>query len=58
LFGQLHAAGQTLIIVTHDPRVAAAADRMICMRDGAFTDQTRPHSGITGRLGVLAGLEG
>jgi ABC-type sulfate/molybdate transport systems ATPase subunit len=29
LFDQLHAAGQTLVIVTHDPRVAATADRMI-----------------------------
>ena len=58
LFDQLHAAGQTLVIVTHDPRVAATADRMISMRDGAFTDQTRLHGGTTGRLGALAGLEG
>jgi len=58
LFDQLHTAGQTLVIVTHDPRVAATADRMISMRDGAFTDQTRLHGGATGRLGALAGLEG
>jgi len=58
LFDQLHRAGQTLVIVTHDPRVAATADRMISMRDGAFTDQTRLHGGATGRLGALAGLEG
>jgi ABC-type lipoprotein export system ATPase subunit len=58
LFDQLHTAGQTLVIVTHDPRVAATADRMISMRDGAFTDQTRLQGGTTGRLGNLAGLEG
>ena len=58
LFDQLRAAGQTLVIVTHDPRVAATADRMISMRDGEFTDQTRLHGGTTGRLGALAGLEG
>ncbi len=58
LFDQLHTAGQTLVIVTHDPRVAATADRMISMRDGAFTDQTRLQGGTTGNLGHLAGLEG
>ena len=57
LFGQLHQAGQTLVIVTHDPRIAATADRMISMRDGAFTDQTRLQDGTTGRLGTLAGME-
>jgi len=39
LFDSLHAAGQTLIVVTHDPRVAATADRTIRMRDGVFTSQ-------------------
>jgi ABC-type lipoprotein export system ATPase subunit len=58
LFDQLHQAGQTLVIVTHDPRIAATADRMISMRDGAFTDQTRLPGGTTGRLGHLAGMEG
>src|SRR5258708_5268472 len=41
LFDPLHAAGQTLVIVTHDSRIAATADRLIGMRDGAFVDQTR-----------------
>jgi ABC-type lipoprotein export system ATPase subunit len=58
LFDQLHAAGQTLVIVTHDPRIAATAGRMISMRDGTFTDQTRLQGGTSGRLGALAGLEG
>ena len=58
LFDGLHKAGQTLIIVTHDSRIAATADRMISMRDGAFVDQTRLTGGSTGQLGALAGLEG
>jgi ABC-type lipoprotein export system ATPase subunit len=36
LFDSLHQAGQTLVIVTHDSRVAATADRTIPMHDGAF----------------------
>jgi len=58
LFESLHADGQTLVIVTHDARIAATADRMISMRDGAFADETRLIGGTTGDLGALAGLEG
>jgi putative ABC transport system ATP-binding protein len=41
LFAQLRVAGQTLVLVTHDSRVAATADRLLTMRDGAMVDQTR-----------------
>jgi ABC-type lipoprotein export system ATPase subunit len=58
LFDGLHEAGQTLVIVTHDERIAATADRLISMRDGAFVDETRLTGGTTGQLGALAGLEG
>jgi ABC-type lipoprotein export system ATPase subunit len=58
LFESLHEAGQTLVIVTHDSRIAAAADRLISMRDGAFTDETRLAGGTSGSLAALAGLEG
>ena len=58
LFESLHVAGQTLVIVTHDSRIAATADRMISMRDGAFIDETRLTGGTRGDLGALAGLEG
>ena len=58
LFESLHAGGQTLVIVTHDARIAATADRMISMRDGAFADETRLTGGTAGNLGALAGLEG
>jgi putative ABC transport system ATP-binding protein len=57
LFEELHAAGQTLVIVTHDARIAATADRLITMRDGAFIDETRLTGGTTGSLGDLAGLD-
>ncbi len=58
LFESLHAAGQTLVVVTHDSRIAATADRMISMRDGTFIDETRLTGGTQGDLGALAGLEG
>ena len=58
LFESLHEAGQTLVIVTHDERIAATANRLISMRDGAFIDETPLTSGTTGQLGALAGLEG
>jgi ABC-type lipoprotein export system ATPase subunit len=58
LFESLHEAGQTLVIVTHDERIAATADRLISMRDGAFVDETRLSGGTTGQLGALVGLEG
>jgi putative ABC transport system ATP-binding protein len=34
LFGDLHATGQTVIMVTHEPDIAAYADRVIVLRDG------------------------
>jgi spermidine/putrescine transport system ATP-binding protein len=32
-----HSRGQTLLLATHDARVAAAADRVVTMRDGRVT---------------------
>ncbi len=57
LFDDLHAAGQTFVIVTHDERIAATADRLMTMRDGAFVDETRLTGGTTGHMGALIGLE-
>ena len=56
LFEALHAAGLTLVVVTHDERIAATADRLISMRDGAFVDDTRLVGGTTGTLADLVGL--
>src|SRR5690242_4760250 len=33
--------GQTIVLVTHDARVAARADRVLAMRDGAVAHETR-----------------
>jgi putative ABC transport system ATP-binding protein len=58
LFEALHAAGLTIVIVTHDERIAATANRLISMRDGSFVDQTRLVGGTRGNLADLAGLGG
>jgi putative ABC transport system ATP-binding protein len=34
LFGELHASGQTVIMVTHEPDIAAFAARVVMLRDG------------------------
>lgn len=34
LLGELHRDGSTILIVTHDPTVAAHADRVLTMQDG------------------------
>jgi len=57
LLEQLRAGGQTLVIVTHDERVAATADRLISMRDGVFVEEMHLSHGSTGRLTELIGLE-
>jgi ABC-type lipoprotein export system ATPase subunit len=58
LLDSVRSSGQTLVIVTHDERIAATADRLISMRDGAFVEETRLTRGATGQLADLAGLEG
>ncbi|MET0326532.1 MAG: ABC transporter ATP-binding protein [Ilumatobacteraceae bacterium] len=58
LFDDLHHAGQTLLIVTHDDRIAATADRLISMRDGTFVDEISLTGGTRRDLGTLVGLDG
>jgi putative ABC transport system ATP-binding protein len=41
LFTQLQSQAQALLIVTHDPRVATIANRLLTMRDGRVIDETR-----------------
>jgi putative ABC transport system ATP-binding protein len=53
----LHTKGLTLLIVTHDERIAATADRLISMRDGAFVDETWLTGGSRGDLGTFAEWE-
>jgi putative ABC transport system ATP-binding protein len=45
LLGELHVEGLTIILVTHDPNVAAHADRLVTVRDGRLVEDrllTRP----------------
>ncbi|MEO0141473.1 MAG: macrolide ABC transporter ATP-binding protein, partial [candidate division WOR-3 bacterium] len=34
LFSELHKAGKTIIVVTHDPEIARRAERIVRLRDG------------------------
>lgn len=40
LLRKIHTDGVTLMVVTHDARVATTADRLLTMRDGAIVDET------------------
>jgi putative ABC transport system ATP-binding protein len=41
LFDELHAQGNTVILVTHEADIAAHAERRIVLRDGRVLDQRR-----------------
>ena len=41
VFGDLHAAGQTVIMVTHEPDIAAHAERTVVLRDGRVESDRR-----------------
>ena len=55
LIQRLHSEGQTVVMVTHDHRIASAADRMVSMRDGRLVDDVLLKGG-TGRALVVADL--
>jgi putative ABC transport system ATP-binding protein len=41
VFGELHRQGQTIIVVTHEPSIAAHAERVVVLRDGRLDSDTR-----------------
>jgi len=41
LFHELHAAGNTILLITHNPEVAAAAERRVHLLDGAVAGEER-----------------
>jgi putative ABC transport system ATP-binding protein len=44
MFESLNAAGRTIIVVTHEPDIAARCTRQIHMRDGKIVDVKRKAS--------------
>jgi putative ABC transport system ATP-binding protein len=57
LFSRCHKEGQTIILVTHDAKVASAADRVLFMRDGTFVEEASLHPRGEHDLGELVRLE-
>ena len=49
LFGQLHAEGQTIIIVTHEDDVAARCQRVVRLRDGNVLSDLPVHEDVAAR---------
>jgi ABC-type lipoprotein export system ATPase subunit len=41
LFARLHAEGQTIIMVTHEPDIAAHAERVVLLKDGKIESDRR-----------------
>ncbi len=58
LLRRLHADGQTILLVTHDPRVAAIADRVVHLVDGRVAPGGVPSGGLpSGGVPVASGSE-
>ncbi|MEM8933958.1 MAG: ABC transporter ATP-binding protein, partial [Acidobacteriota bacterium] len=56
LLDRLHDEGLTLIVVTHDPRVAARADRIIVLRDGRLAMRV-PSTEIEAVMHFISGVD-
>jgi len=46
--------GRAVVMVTHDPRIAAYADRILFLKDGAIVDETRLDAQNIGNAGLVA----
>ncbi|WP_424211717.1 ABC transporter ATP-binding protein [Streptomyces sp. BI20] len=42
LLDELHADGMTVLVITHDPEVAARGGRTVAIRDGVLREEVRP----------------
>jgi len=52
LFHELHRAGSTLLLITHDPGIAEQAPRRVSMRDGRIESDTGRSPGLLAAAGV------
>ena len=48
LFAELHREGRTVVLITHDPDVAARAERRVLLRDGRIVGEAHGGGGATG----------
>ncbi|MEO3890150.1 ABC transporter ATP-binding protein [Nonomuraea sp. B5E05] len=56
LLGKVHKEGQSIVMVTHDARVAALADRVVSLFDGEIVDDGRIARRRTGTAGEVIDL--
>ena len=57
-FERLRDRGKTIVLITHDPNVAARADRALHILDGRLADGAFSSKGrVGGTLGTLASAE-
>jgi putative ABC transport system ATP-binding protein len=57
LLRQLHEAGQTIVLVTHDSRIASQAQRILFLRDGEVVNELRPKDEGSRALARIIDLE-
>ncbi len=48
---RLHQQGRTVVIITHDPKVAESTNRQICLKDGRMVQDLRKSHGQWVRRG-------
>ncbi|MEQ8142879.1 ABC transporter ATP-binding protein [Streptomyces sp. OP7] len=56
LLSRFHQRGQTILLVTHDARLASAADRVICFFDGRIADDAELDAGPPPRRAGTSGV--
>lgn len=47
LLGEVHRQGRTVVLITHEPDVAARAQRIVRLRDGLIVEHDEPLAGVT-----------